>query len=193
MLILLQGIRRILGREEYGRRDDGAVAVDVAPTPFLLHLRVGVVVVGAERTLVGVEGLDRPAAQVVDEAPQPVLGVGDSHAPRVVVASYRPLGSGLLGLLGAEEDVVAHHDAAAVDAAPAAFLLGGGHAVVPGVDDRDAELTLDIFTGLNNLEVDSILNSTYDEYFGLTQSEVDTLLEYYDLSNKHDINLIKQV
>lgn len=36
-----------------------------------------------------------------------------------------------------------------------------------------------IFTGLNNLEIISILNASYDEYFGFTQREVDDMLAYY--------------
>lgn len=37
-----------------------------------------------------------------------------------------------------------------------------------------------IFTGLNNLEIISILNASYDEYFGFTQQEVNDMLEYYE-------------
>ena len=44
-----------------------------------------------------------------------------------------------------------------------------------------------IFTGLNNLEIISILNKSYDEYFGFTQKEVDETLEYYDLMNKREL------
>jgi len=44
-----------------------------------------------------------------------------------------------------------------------------------------------IFTGLNNLEVISILNKYYSEYFGFTQNEVDTMLRYYNLSDKRQI------
>lgn len=36
-----------------------------------------------------------------------------------------------------------------------------------------------IFTGLNNLEIISVLNVSYDEYFGFTQREVDEMLTYY--------------
>ncbi len=43
-----------------------------------------------------------------------------------------------------------------------------------------------IFTGLNNLEVISVLNEGYSEYFGFTQSEVDTFLETYGISYKKD-------
>jgi len=44
-----------------------------------------------------------------------------------------------------------------------------------------------IFTGLNNLNVISILNNSYSEYFGFTQAEVDDMLEYYGLSDKRQI------
>jgi hypothetical protein len=44
-----------------------------------------------------------------------------------------------------------------------------------------------IFTGLNNLAVISILSDSYSEYFGFTQIEVDTMLEYYDLNSKTSI------
>ena len=38
-----------------------------------------------------------------------------------------------------------------------------------------------IFTGLNNLEIISILSESYGEYFGFVQSEVDSLLAYYEI------------
>ncbi|GEA31262.1 AAA family ATPase [Clostridium diolis] len=41
-----------------------------------------------------------------------------------------------------------------------------------------------IFTGLNNIEIISILNKSYDEYFGFTQNEVNKMLEDYNLSEK---------
>ncbi len=44
-----------------------------------------------------------------------------------------------------------------------------------------------IFTGLNNLEIISILNKAHDEYFGFTQNEVDEMLSYYNLSEKNDL------
>ncbi|GBU20151.1 hypothetical protein R80B4_00026 [Fibrobacteres bacterium R8-0-B4] len=44
-----------------------------------------------------------------------------------------------------------------------------------------------MFTGLNNLEVISILNNYYSEYFGFTQNEIDAMLEYYGLTDKKDI------
>lgn len=43
-----------------------------------------------------------------------------------------------------------------------------------------------IFTGLNNLEIISVLNEAYAEYFGFTQAEVDEMLAYYDLMEKRD-------
>lgn len=39
-----------------------------------------------------------------------------------------------------------------------------------------------IFTGLNNFEVLSVLDVQYDEYFGFTDTEVQEMLNYYDLS-----------
>jgi len=44
-----------------------------------------------------------------------------------------------------------------------------------------------IFTGLNNLEVISILRDLYSEHFGFTQSEMDAMLAYYDLQSKTQI------
>ncbi len=41
-----------------------------------------------------------------------------------------------------------------------------------------------IFTGLNNLEVVSILSDSYSEHFGFTQNEVDAMLKYYGLESK---------
>ncbi len=43
-----------------------------------------------------------------------------------------------------------------------------------------------IFTGLNNLDVVSVLNEDYAEYFGFTQNEVDSFLEVYDITKKRD-------
>lgn len=42
-----------------------------------------------------------------------------------------------------------------------------------------------IFTGLNNLEVHSILSYYYSDCFGFTESEVKDMLAYYDLSDKY--------
>lgn len=41
-----------------------------------------------------------------------------------------------------------------------------------------------IFTGLNNLEVNSILNENYAKYFGFTQTEVENMLRFYQISEK---------
>jgi hypothetical protein len=41
-----------------------------------------------------------------------------------------------------------------------------------------------IFTGLNNLDTISILSDYYDEYFGFTQEEMDTMLHYYGIESK---------
>ncbi|MGN0482514.1 MAG: AAA family ATPase [Lachnospiraceae bacterium] len=41
-----------------------------------------------------------------------------------------------------------------------------------------------IFTGLNNLEINSILSNNYAEYFGFTETEVETMLKTYDLEEK---------
>lgn len=41
-----------------------------------------------------------------------------------------------------------------------------------------------IFTGLNNLEVNSILSDTYSDCFGFVQSEVDELMRYYEIDDK---------
>ena len=38
-----------------------------------------------------------------------------------------------------------------------------------------------IFTGLNNLEVDSVLHTRYADSFGFTEQEVNAMLAYYDL------------
>lgn len=40
-----------------------------------------------------------------------------------------------------------------------------------------------IFTGLNNLNIISILNDNYSEYFGFTEDEVKELLEQYNLED----------
>lgn len=38
-----------------------------------------------------------------------------------------------------------------------------------------------IFTGVNNLKVLSITDERYDEYFGFTDMEVKSMLEYYGM------------
>lgn len=44
-----------------------------------------------------------------------------------------------------------------------------------------------IFTGLNNLQIFSITDVQFDEFFGFTDHEVEQLLEYYDLSSHYDV------
>ncbi|MBQ0000920.1 MAG: AAA family ATPase, partial [Clostridiales bacterium] len=41
-----------------------------------------------------------------------------------------------------------------------------------------------IFSGLNNLTVNSIMDPDYDQYFGFTREEVGQMLEYYGVSEK---------
>ncbi len=43
-----------------------------------------------------------------------------------------------------------------------------------------------IFSGLNNIKVNSILDEDYSEYFGFTPDEVKQMAEYYDSSDKYD-------
>lgn len=43
-----------------------------------------------------------------------------------------------------------------------------------------------IFTGLNNLRVNSILSNEYAEEFGFTQNEVSEMSAYYDIERKTD-------
>ena len=42
-----------------------------------------------------------------------------------------------------------------------------------------------IFSGLNNLTVNSIMDKDYDRFFGFTDLEVHKMMEYYDVSNKY--------
>jgi len=44
-----------------------------------------------------------------------------------------------------------------------------------------------IFTGMNNLKVTSILDSSYDEYFGFTEEEVKKMCGDFKLPQKYDI------
>ena len=44
-----------------------------------------------------------------------------------------------------------------------------------------------VFTGLNNLEVNSIRSRDFGEYFGFTVDETETMLKAYDLSGNLDI------
>ncbi len=41
-----------------------------------------------------------------------------------------------------------------------------------------------IFTGLNNLKIDSVLHTEYGDSFGFTESEVEEMLAYYDLQTE---------
>lgn len=43
-----------------------------------------------------------------------------------------------------------------------------------------------IFTGLNNLTINSILSADYGEYFGFTPVEVERMLDYYQLDSKKE-------
>ena len=43
-----------------------------------------------------------------------------------------------------------------------------------------------IFSGLNNIKVNSVLDNRYSEYFGFTSEEVQEMAEYYGASEKYD-------
>ena len=43
-----------------------------------------------------------------------------------------------------------------------------------------------IFTGLNNLEIFSVLNHSYAEYFGFTETEVLQMIDFYNINSKYD-------
>ena len=43
-----------------------------------------------------------------------------------------------------------------------------------------------IFSGLNNLMVNSVMDEEYDSFFGFTEAEVYEMLEYYEVSDKAD-------
>ena len=43
-----------------------------------------------------------------------------------------------------------------------------------------------IFTGLNNLKINSVRTGAFSEYFGFTETEVKELSEYYKISNKFE-------
>lgn len=49
-----------------------------------------------------------------------------------------------------------------------------------------------IFTGLNNLKINSILSASYDEYFGFLQPEVDAMAKYYGIREGSARDLIKK-
>ena len=41
-----------------------------------------------------------------------------------------------------------------------------------------------IYTGLNNLDVYSVLNNSFSEYFGFTQSEIEKMAAYYQMTDR---------
>ncbi len=43
-----------------------------------------------------------------------------------------------------------------------------------------------IFSGLNNLKINSILEDAYSQYFGFTKDDVREMLDYYGVSEKYD-------
>lgn len=43
-----------------------------------------------------------------------------------------------------------------------------------------------IFSSLNNLKINSILEDRYSEYFGFTKEEIKEIMEYYDKNDKYD-------
>lgn len=49
-----------------------------------------------------------------------------------------------------------------------------------------------IFTGLNNLKMNSILSANYDEYFGFLQSEVDEMARFYGILDEGDMAVFKE-
>ena len=57
-------------------------------------------------------------------------------------------------------------------------------AVLPGCLRISKE---SIFTGLNNLKVRSVTDVRFDEYFGFTDTEVKTLLQYYGYPDSYDV------
>jgi len=44
-----------------------------------------------------------------------------------------------------------------------------------------------IFTGFNNLEIISILNKSYAEYFGFTSEEVKKICKDYNMKSKYEV------
>ncbi len=43
-----------------------------------------------------------------------------------------------------------------------------------------------IFSGLNNVSVNTVFNNAFSEHFGLTQSEVDEMLKFYGIEDKRE-------
>lgn len=59
-----------------------------------------------------------------------------------------------------------------------------GQALLTGIQRVAKE---SIFSRLNNIQVYTILDTKYEKYFGLTESETQTLLEYYGLELSADV------
>lgn len=43
-----------------------------------------------------------------------------------------------------------------------------------------------IFSGLNNLSVNTVMDEEYDSFFGFTEKEIEKLLAYYGMSEKEN-------
>lgn len=43
-----------------------------------------------------------------------------------------------------------------------------------------------IFSGLNNIKINTILDNKYSEYFGFTKDEIETMTSYYNVNNKFE-------
>lgn len=43
-----------------------------------------------------------------------------------------------------------------------------------------------IFSGFNNLKINSVLDHAYSQYFGFTKEEVQEILDYYGVTDKYD-------
>lgn len=54
-----------------------------------------------------------------------------------------------------------------------------------GSDRHPACCKESIFSGLNNLKINSTLDERYSEYFGFTSDEVREMAEYYSASDKY--------
>lgn len=51
---------------------------------------------------------------------------------------------------------------------------------------RSREAKESIFSGLNNLKVNSILDHRYSQYFGFTSEEVKEMAEYYGVPDRYE-------
>lgn len=49
-----------------------------------------------------------------------------------------------------------------------------------------------IFTGLNNLKMNSILSANYDEYFGFLQLELDQMAQFYGITGEEECAVFKE-